>query len=101
MACPARFERATLALEAVKMSINNNLDNSISLTRSGVQYAPRTLVLGGIAWISVGIRRRLDGQMSNLTGKPTKLKPPMVGFNACMNTQNIFLSDETLNGIIT
>jgi hypothetical protein len=51
LACPARFERATYALEAVKMSRNNKLDNSISLTKSGVQSAPRILVRGGIAWI--------------------------------------------------
>jgi hypothetical protein len=37
LACPARFERATYALEAVKMSRNNRLNNSISLARSGVQ----------------------------------------------------------------
>jgi len=26
----------------------------------------------GIRWISAGIRRRLEGQMSNLSGKPTR-----------------------------
>jgi hypothetical protein len=31
------------------------------------------LELGGIAWMSGGIGRRLDGSMSNLSGKPTKL----------------------------
>ncbi|WP_216208892.1 hypothetical protein, partial [Polynucleobacter sp. Latsch14-2] len=41
LACPARFERATYALEAVKMIKNNNLHNSISLAKSGVLYAPR------------------------------------------------------------
>jgi hypothetical protein len=71
LACPARFERATYALEAGKMSRNNSLHNSISLARSGVQSAPRSVMLGGIAWISVGIRRRLSGLMSNLSGKPT------------------------------
>ena len=36
MACPARFERATYALEAVKMSRNNSLDNDIEVLKSGV-----------------------------------------------------------------
>ncbi len=74
LACPARFERATYALEAVKMSRNNSLDNDISLARSGVTYAPRTLVRGGIGWLLLGIGRRLYGQMSNLSGKPTDLE---------------------------
>jgi len=48
LACPARFERATYALEAVKMSRNNKLDNGFNLLTFGVQSAPRTLVLGGM-----------------------------------------------------
>ena len=48
LACPARFERATYALEAVKMSRNNSLDNGLSLARSGVRSAPRILVSGGM-----------------------------------------------------
>jgi hypothetical protein len=36
LACPARFERATYALEAVKMSRNNSLDNDIEVLKSGV-----------------------------------------------------------------
>jgi len=36
LACPARFERATYALEAVKMSRNNKLDNDIEVLKSGV-----------------------------------------------------------------
>ena len=36
LACPARFERATYALEAVKMSRNNSLDNGIEVLKSGV-----------------------------------------------------------------
>ncbi len=51
LACPARFERATYALEALKMRLNNSRNNVLSLARSGVQYAPRTLGLGGIGWI--------------------------------------------------
>jgi hypothetical protein len=49
LACPARFERATYALEAVKMSLNNSLDNGLSLARSGVQYATRTLARSGVS----------------------------------------------------
>jgi hypothetical protein len=51
LACPARFERATYALEAGKMSLNNSRDNGLSLAKKGVQYAPRTMVRGGIHWI--------------------------------------------------
>jgi hypothetical protein len=36
LACPARFERATYALEAVKMSRNNKLGNDIEVLKSGV-----------------------------------------------------------------
>jgi len=61
MACPARFERATYALEAVKMSRNNKLNNSISPTRPGVAYAPRTLESVGTAWIRRGVGRRSSG----------------------------------------
>jgi len=61
LACPARFERATYALEAVKMSQNNKLNNSISLARFGVAYATRTLVLSGMSWIRLGIGRRQNG----------------------------------------
>ena len=31
--------------------------------------------LSGIPWILLGIYRRLDGQMSNLSGKPTFIEP--------------------------
>jgi hypothetical protein len=51
LACPARFERAIWALEALKMRLNNTKNNGISLAKKGVQYAPRTLALVGIAWI--------------------------------------------------
>jgi len=37
LACPARFERATYALEAGKMSKNNSLNNTFKVFRSGVQ----------------------------------------------------------------
>ena len=71
LACPARFERATYALEAVKISRNNNLDNNISLAKSGVRSAPRILESGGVSWILLGIGRRLNGRSENLSGKPT------------------------------
>jgi coenzyme F420-reducing hydrogenase gamma subunit len=48
LACPARFERATYALEAVKMRLNNSKNNGISLARSGVAKTPRTLVRSGM-----------------------------------------------------
>jgi hypothetical protein len=37
LACPARFERATYALEALKMSLNNSLDNDFKVLAIGVQ----------------------------------------------------------------
>jgi hypothetical protein len=37
LACPARFERATYALEAVKMSRNNKLNNGFNVLDFGVQ----------------------------------------------------------------
>jgi len=36
LACPARFERATYALEAVKMSSNNSRNNDIKVLAIGV-----------------------------------------------------------------
>ena len=36
LACPARFERATYALEAGKMSLNNTKNNGIEVLGSGV-----------------------------------------------------------------
>jgi len=37
LACPARFERATYALEAVKMRLNNSRNNDIKVLAFGVQ----------------------------------------------------------------
>jgi len=37
LACPARFERATYALEAVKMSKNNSRNNDFKVLAIGVQ----------------------------------------------------------------
>jgi hypothetical protein len=71
LACPARFERATYALEALKMSRNNKLNNSFNLLTFGVQSAPRTLVLGGIGWMSGGVGRWSSGWIWDLSGKPT------------------------------
>ena len=71
LACPAQFKRATWALEAVKMSQNNSLDNDIEVLKSGVAYAPRTLVSGGIGWIRHGIGRWSNGLKWDLSGKPT------------------------------
>jgi len=59
LACPARFERATYALEAVKMRLNNTKNNDFKVLARGVASAPRTLGRDGIAWIRLGIYRRL------------------------------------------
>ena len=53
------------------MGINNTKNNGFKVLKSGVAYAPRSVVRGGIGWMSRGIGRRLDGQMSNLSGEPT------------------------------
>jgi len=70
--CPARFEPATYALEALKMRLNNSRNNGLSLAKKGVQYAPRSMGWVGMPWILLGICRRSNGQTSNLSGKPTK-----------------------------
>ena len=57
LACPARFERATYALEALKMRLINSLDNDISPTRSGVRSAPRSVARSGIDYVVRGISR--------------------------------------------
>jgi hypothetical protein len=36
LACPARFERATYALEALKMRLNNSRNKGIKVFRFGV-----------------------------------------------------------------
>ena len=36
LACPARFERATYALEALKIKLNNTRNNGIKMLGSGV-----------------------------------------------------------------
>ena len=60
LACPARFERATYALEAGKMRLNNTKNNDIKVLAFGVTSTPRTLVLGGNHWKLGGISRRSD-----------------------------------------
>jgi len=57
LACPARFERATYALEALKMRLNNSRNNDLSLAKKGVQYAPRVVETCGIEWFGYGICR--------------------------------------------
>ena len=77
LVCPARFERATYALEAVKMRLNNSRNNGLSLARSGVQYAQRSVESYGTDYVVCGIRRsgvgRTDTKSGDLTlsnGKP-------------------------------
>ena len=72
MVCPARFERATYALGAVKMRLNNTKNNAFKVLAFGVASARRSVGLDGIGWTWSGIDRWLDGQMSILSGKPTK-----------------------------
>jgi hypothetical protein len=57
LVCPAQFERATYALEALKMRLINSLDNDISLARTSVQSAPRSVESCGIDWLASGIGR--------------------------------------------
>jgi hypothetical protein len=57
MAYPARFERATYALEAGKISWNSSRNNAFKVSRSAVAYTPRMLVGNGIAWMLGGIGR--------------------------------------------
>jgi hypothetical protein len=71
LACPARFELATYALEAVKMRLNNTKNNSFKVFTFGVGCPSRNLVLGGIGWIRHGIGRRSNVEILNLSGKPT------------------------------
>jgi len=57
LAYPARFERATYALEAGKMRLNNTKNNGIRVLAFGVASAPRMLVRGGMPWTLGGISR--------------------------------------------
>ena len=68
LACPARFERATYALEALKMRLNNTKNNDLKMLAFGVASTPISVVSGGIVWSLGGIGRRLGGQTSNLSG---------------------------------
>ncbi len=69
LACPARFERATYALEALKMRLNNTKNNDIKVLAFGVASTPRIVVSGGMPWILGGIGRRLDVKFVGLTDK--------------------------------
>jgi hypothetical protein len=73
LACPARFERATYALEAGKMSLNNTKNNEIKVLAFGVAYAPRTLVLGGMPWI-LGDRQVFKWSEVEFVGLTDKLE---------------------------
>jgi len=68
VACPCGFEPQTYALEAVKMRLNNSLDNGFKALVFNVQQAPRILESDGVAWIRLGINRRLNGRAWNLLG---------------------------------
>jgi len=60
------------------MRLNNTKNNGIEVLGSGVQYTPRTLVLGGMPWIRSGIGRWSNGLKWDLSGKPT-FKAPFYG----------------------
>jgi len=62
LACPARFERASWALEAVKMSQNNSTNNAFKVLAFGVASAPRVVELAGLGWKLTGIHRRPNGR---------------------------------------
>jgi len=57
MTCPARFERATYALETLKMRLNNNKNNNFKVFIFGVACAHRSVELGGINRLARGIDR--------------------------------------------
>jgi hypothetical protein len=68
MACPARFERATYALEAVKMWLNNTKNNAIKVLVFDVAYTPRALDFGGNRWSRHGIGRLLNSSVWKFVG---------------------------------
>ena len=55
LACPARFERATYALEAQKFDDFNSVFNSLGLDKSGVVLAVYSLASNGVECGSYGI----------------------------------------------
>jgi len=61
LACPARFERATYALEAVKMRLNNSENNGIKVLAFYVASAPRVVDWDGMPWTLSGIGRGSNG----------------------------------------
>ncbi len=48
LACPARFERATYALEAQKFNDFNSIFNMLDLVESGVLFAVYLLEFNGV-----------------------------------------------------
>ena len=54
LACPARFERATYALEALKMMLNNTKNNGFRVLVFGVASTPRSVGLSGSEVSSAG-----------------------------------------------
>ena len=55
LACPARFERATYALEAHNFDDFNSIFNSLDLAKSGVVLAVNLLASNGVECKSYGI----------------------------------------------
>jgi hypothetical protein len=50
-----RVRTSNLRLRSCKNELSNSRKNSISLARSGVLYAPRSVVRGGMQWSWDGI----------------------------------------------
>ena len=55
LACPARFERATYALEAQKIDNFDSILNMLDLAKSGVVLAVYLLASNGIECRSYGV----------------------------------------------
>ena len=62
LACPARFERATYALEGLKNLDKQCLTMVYSALVLGVSFDSRELGLDGVWCGDLGVRRRLSGK---------------------------------------
>jgi len=62
LACPARFERASLALEGLKNLDKQCLTMVYSALVLGVSFDSRELGLDGVWCGDLGVRRRLSGK---------------------------------------
>ena len=65
---PSTIRTCDLRFRCCKNEDNNTKNNEIKVLGSGVAYAPRVVVQGGMPWIRLGIGRRVNGEQ-NLTNK--------------------------------